>query len=123
MEKICLDYHTALDFLRGDATVVEKLNYYADREEICISSLTLTRLLFTVKRHEVVASFANSVTILPIDHKTAVVSSKIKKHMDEHKKELPHEILLTAAVCIANNAFLYTKKPTDFEGIKGLRKV
>jgi len=123
MEKICLDYHTALDFLRGDPSVVEKLNYYADREEICISSLTLTRLLFTVRRPEVVSSFANSVTILPVDHKTAVVSSKIKKDMDENKKELPHETLLVAAVCIANNAFLYTKRHADFEGIKGLRKV
>jgi len=123
MEKICLDYYTVLDFLRGDPTVVEKLNYYADREEICISSLTLTRLLFTIKRHDVVSSFANSITILPIDHKTAVVSSKIKKHLEENKKELPHETLFTAAVCIANNAFLYTKRHADFEGVKGLRKV
>ncbi len=123
MEKICLDYHTALDFLRGDQTVVEKLNYYADREEICISSLTLTRLFFTVRRHDVVTSFANSITVLPIDQKAAVVSSKIKKDLDETRKELPHEVLFTAAVCITNNAFLYTKRPADFEGIKGLRRV
>ena len=123
MERICLDYHTVLDFLRGDHAVVEKLNYYADREDICISSLTLTRLLLTVRKQDVVSSFANSITILPIDRKTAMISSKIQKALVERKVELPQEAVLTAAVCIANDAFLYTKKPADFEGIKGLRRV
>ena len=60
MEKICLDFETALDFLWGDPATIEKLKYYADREEICITSLTLMHLLETVNKPDVVAAFAGN---------------------------------------------------------------
>ncbi|MFH1221823.1 MAG: type II toxin-antitoxin system VapC family toxin [Candidatus Micrarchaeota archaeon] len=123
MEKIFLDYQTALDFLRGDPQIVEKLNYYANVEEICISSLTLMHLLFTIKKSEAILSFANNVTVLPIDKKVGIIASKIKRELDEKMLELPQETMITAAVCMSNDAFLFTRKPSDFEGIKGLKRV
>lgn len=123
MERICLDYYAALDFLRGEPSTVEKLNYYVKTDEICISAITLTHLLFTIKKQDVVISFANSITILPIDRKVAVVSSKIKNELGELGIAASQEVLLNAATCIVNDAFLFTKKPSEYEKIRGLRRV
>jgi predicted nucleic acid-binding protein len=123
MEKICLDLDAVLDFLRGEPSTVEKLNYYANQEEICITGITLYNLLGTVNKKDVVISFANSVTILPFDRKAAVIASKISKDINDRGVDPSTESLLTAATCMANDAFLFTKKPANFEGIRGLKKV
>jgi len=123
MEKICLGYDAVLDFLRGEPSTVEKLNYYANQEEICISGITLYNLLHTINKREVVISFANSVTILPFDRKAAVIANKLRKEMSDKKADPPAEPVMTAAVCIANDAFLFTRKPANYEGIRGLKRV
>lgn len=123
MEKICLDIDAVLDFLRGEPSTVEKLNYYANQEEICISGVTLYSLLEAVSKKDVVISFANSVTILPFDRKAAVIANRISKEMREKRIDPSNEAILTAAVCMANDSFLFTKKPANFEGIRGLKKV
>ena len=114
MEKICLDYETALDFLRGDPATIEKLKYYAE----------MMQLLETIKKQDVVNDFANSVTILPFDKKAAAVATKLNKEMTQ-KGEIPKPVdsVLMASICIANDAFIFTRSPWKFEGIRGLRKV
>jgi predicted nucleic acid-binding protein len=125
MEKICLDFETALDFLRGDPATIEKLKYYADREDICITSLTMMHLLEAVSKPDVVVAFASSVTVLPFDRKAAQVASRILNEIKDrgdggHRMT---DIVLTAAICMANDAFLFSRSAAKFEGIKGLRKV
>lgn len=124
MEKICLDFETALDFLRGDAATIEKLRYYSDREEICITSFTMLHLQDTINKTDVVKAFANSVTVLPFDKKAAKIATRINQDLLEHR-ELPKMIedTVTAAICIANDAFLYSRSLSKYDGIKGLRKV
>lgn len=123
MEKICLGYDAVLDFLRGEPSTVEKLQYYANQEEICITGVTLYHLLETVHKKEVVISFANSVTILPFDRKAAVIANKLNREITEKGMDPPTESVMTAAVCMANDAFLFTRKPANYEGIRGLKKV
>ncbi len=124
MEKICLDTDIALDFLRGEQNCVEKLKYYAAREEICISTLTLIYLLSTIRKQDVAHSFANSVTILDLTANSARLASRLIHELKE-KGYSPKNIdnVLTAAICMSNNAFLITKDRTKFEGIKGLKLV
>ncbi len=125
MEKICLDFEIALDFLRGDPATIEKLKYYADREEICITSLTMMHLMESVSRPEVVAAFASNVTILPFDKKAAQVAAKLMNEMRD-RGDVPRmtDSILTAAVCMANDALLFSAiKNMNYGGIKGLRKV
>ncbi|MEW6749150.1 MAG: hypothetical protein AB1295_05575 [Candidatus Micrarchaeota archaeon] len=124
MEKICLDFETAVDFLRGDPSTIEKLKYYAHREEVCITSHTMMHLMETIRKREVVLAFANSVTVLPFDKKAAHIASQINKDI-EGKGELPKtaESVLTAAICMANDAFLFSRSTWKFDGIKGLRRV
>ncbi len=124
MEKICLDFETAVDFLRGDPGTIEKLKYYADREEICITSMTMMQLLEVIKKQDVISNFANSVTILPFDKKAATIATKLNYEI-KRKGEIPKPIdsILTASICIANDAFIFSRNPWKFEGIRGLRKV
>jgi predicted nucleic acid-binding protein len=124
MERICLDFETSLDFLRGDPGTIEKLKYYSDREELCITSLTLMHLLETVKKREVVISFANSMTILPFDKKAAQIAYQINRDI-QGKGEIPKmmESVLTAAICMGNDAFIFSRSSWKFDGIKGLKRV
>ncbi len=124
MEKICLDFETALDFLRGDPATIEKLKYYADREELCITSFGMMHLLETVKKREIITTFANSMTILPFDKKAAIVATQINKDIQK-KGEIPKmtETIFTASICIANDAFLFSRVSWKFDGIHGLKRV
>ena len=124
MEKICLDFEIAIDFLRGDPATIEKLRYYADREEICITSITMMHLTETISKGEVVSAFAGTVTVLPFDRKAAQVASKIlNEFRDKGETRRIDDGILTAAICMANDAFIYSRSPSKFDGIKGLRKV
>jgi predicted nucleic acid-binding protein len=124
MEKICLDFEAALDFLRGEPATIEKLMYYADREEICITSMTLMHLYETVSRQEVVGAFAANVTILPFDKKAAQTATRLMNDLREHGESAQiTESLLTAGVCMANDALLYAKTPARYVRIRGLKKV
>jgi predicted nucleic acid-binding protein len=124
MEKICLDFETAVDFLKGDPATIEKLKYYADREEICITSMTMMQLLETIKKEETIGKFANSVTILPFDKKAAIIATNLSKELKK-KGELPKPMdsIMMASICIANNAFIFSRSQWKFEGIRGLRRV
>lgn len=124
MEKICLDFEAALDFLRGEQTTVEKLKYYANQEEICLGSFTLVHLMEIVKKPDVVMAFADSVTVLPFDRREATIAARLKAELSgKGASRKGIDSLLTAATCLSNNAFLFTRNPAKFEGIKGLRRV
>lgn len=124
MEKICLDTDIAFDFLRGEQNTVEKLKYYAAREEICISALTLIHLLTVIRKQEVAQSFSNSVTILDLTAKSARLASRLMQELKEKGYSSKNiDSVLTAAICMSNNAFLITKDRAKFEGIKGLKLV
>lgn len=124
MEKICLDFEVALDFLRGDPATIEKLMYYADREEICITSMTLVHLYEVVSRQDVVGAFAANVTVLPFDKKAAQMTTKLLNELREHGDSVQiTDSLLTAGVCMANDALIYYKTPARYAKIRGLKKV
>ena len=123
MERICLDSDVALDFLKGERSIVEKLQYYANREEVCIDALTAVELATIVKKSRVIDEFFNSVTILPFDRKSAQLTMRMINDLKETGHRPSMSSLHTASICMANNAFLFTKDRSKFEGIKGLRLV
>ena len=124
MEKICLDFEAAIEFLRGEQSTIEKLKWYVDREEVCITAFTMAHIIESVKKPEVINRFVNSVTILPFDKKSATILSRLLTELRERGLEVKHtDNLVTASICMANDAFLFTKSPSNYEGAKGLRKV
>lgn len=114
MEKICLDTEAVIDLLRGEKTVVEKLAYYANREEMCITTLTSFQLSAAIKKPDVVHAFLNNVTILPLDTKAALLASRLLGEMGNPKK-LNVEGLLIASVCISTGSFLFTTNRQKYE--------
>jgi predicted nucleic acid-binding protein len=124
LEKICLDYEAALDFLRGELATLKKIKWYADREDLCMNTFTMTHLMETVNKPEVINAFVNSVTVLPFDKKAADVFHRILIEARDRGSDLKTvDHLVTAAICMANDAFLFTRSPKNYDGIKGLRKV
>ncbi len=126
MERICLDFETALDFLRGDVATIEKMRYYADREELCITTFTMLHIMEVVNKPEVVTAFVNSVTVLPFDRKAAQIAAAINRELEEKGDSGKRsEVVLTAAICMANDALLFSRSQSmsKFDGIKGLKKV
>jgi len=124
MEKICLDFEAALEFLRGEPTTIEKLKWYADREEVCVSAFTIAHLMETIRKIDVTIAFMNSVTVLPFDKKSAVLLNRLlaeARERGQQVKVIDH--LVTASICMANDAFLFTKSPANYEGVKGLKRV
>ncbi len=123
MEKICLDTEIAIDFLKGEPATVEKLKYYTMREEICINALTFIQLVTAIRKQEVANAFVNSVTVLDFDKKAAQTASRVIKDSREAGHLHKIDSIITAAICITNDAFLFTKERKRFEGIKGLKLV
>jgi len=124
MEKICLDFEAALEFLRGEPTTIEKLKWYADREEVCVNAFTIAHLMETVKKPDVTNAFMNSVTVLPFDKKSAVVLNRLLAEARERGQQVKIvDHFVTASICMANDAFLFTKSPVNYEGVKGLKRV
>jgi predicted nucleic acid-binding protein len=124
MEKICLDFEASLAFLRGEPGTIEKLKWYADREDICVTAFAMAHILEAVKKPEAANAFVNSVTVLPFDKKAVSILGRLlaeARERGQHIKIADH--LVTASICIANDAFIFTKSPADYEGVKGLRKV
>lgn len=124
MEKICLDFETAFDFLRGDLTVVEKLKNYSSSEEICVTSHAMSQLMITITKSDAVRAFLSSVTVLPFDRDAAQITASISRELhaagDDQKRI---DTIMTAAICITNKAHLFSRSPSRYEGIKGLKKV
>ncbi|MEK6979449.1 MAG: type II toxin-antitoxin system VapC family toxin [Candidatus Micrarchaeota archaeon] len=123
MEKICLDTDVIVDFLRGDKTIVKKIQYYADREEICMTSNSLFQIMVGVKNGEALSAFINNISILDFGRKTAETAARIIDEARDRGKEFSVDNVITAATCIENNAFLFTKNRKDFEFVKGLKLV
>ncbi len=123
MEKICLETEVILDFLCGEKTVVEKLRYYTEKDQICITPLTLVQLNAAIKKLEVLNAFISNVTILQFDKNCGLIASQIINELKEKGTKANIESIITAAVCIENRALLFTKNRTAFEGIRSLKFV
>ncbi len=123
MEKICLETEVILDFLCGEKSVVEKLRYYTERDQICITPFTLIQLNAAIKKAEVIHAFISNVTVLQFDKNCALIASRIINELKEKGARPNLESILTAALCIENSALLFTKNRAPFEGIKSLKFV
>lgn len=123
MEKICIETEVVLDFLCGEKTAVEKLRYYTERDQICITPFTLVQLTAAIKKPEVLNALIYNVTILPFDKNCGLIASRIVNELKEKGTRANVESIFIAAICIENNALLFTKNRALFDGVKQLKFV
>ena len=122
MEKICIDYDMAVDFLRGEPMTVEKIKYYSE-EEICVSSFTSYRLLRSVRKTDVISRFLSTITILPFDQRASFLAANISKYLEEKDISLDITAIYDAAICLSYGALLISKDRSRYEGIDSLRLI
>lgn len=123
MEKICLDRDALLSFLLGEQKTVDKIKYYVPKEMLCITPLAYFEIMAIVKNQEVANNFLNVFRILNFDEKTARIAANIQRDLHERGYKANMDVLITAAICISNNAYLFTKNRQEYERIKGIKLV
>lgn len=123
MAKICLDSGIIIDFLEGRRATIEKLKYYIEKEEIVTTSLVMFEVLASVRSIAPVLRFMGNLEVLEFDGQSAELASKLYRDGVREGVRISARAIINAAVCIRNDAFLFTKKRGEYEGIKGLKVV
>ncbi len=123
MVKICLDSDIILDFLEGRRATIEKLKYYIEKEEIVTTSIVMFEVLSSVKSTAPVLRFMEQLDILSFDKQSAELASKLYRDGVKEGVRISSRALINAAICMKNDAFLFTKNRNEYEGIKGLKVV
>ncbi len=119
MVKICLDTDVVLDFLKGEQNTVEKISYYTQNEELCITSITFFELLSAVQNKAKVIGLLESLTLLSFDRAAAYETYKLNSIYPNRKLRE----LFIAGVCTSNKALLFTKSRQFYDGIVDLKLV
>lgn len=120
--KICLATEVVFDFLTGDEPTLQKIKLYST-EDLCITALTLFELRCVVEKQNSVSEFLNFVSILDFDAQSAEVAARIIREDLRNNKVRNTKSTINAAICISNNALLFTKDRASFEAIRGLKLV
>lgn len=123
MVKICLDSDIIIDFLEGRRATIEKLRYYIEKEEIVTTSVVMFEVLSSVKSIAPVLRFMEHLDILVFDKQSAELASKFYRDGIKEGVRTPARAIINAAICMRNDAFLFTKNRNEYEGIKGLKVV
>lgn len=121
MTKICLDTDVVLDFLKGHKPAVAKIRHYVDNDELSITSLTFFELVSSVSKRGRVMRILDNLVLLPFDKEAALRANKIHESLQKQKMEIGMRELMNSAICIQNEAWLYTKNRSAYDGVEGLK--
>ncbi|MFA5411915.1 MAG: type II toxin-antitoxin system VapC family toxin [Candidatus Micrarchaeia archaeon] len=121
MTKICLDTDVVLDFLKGHKASVAKIRHYVDNDELSITSLTFFELVSAIKKKGRVLPILDNLTLLPFEKKAALRANRIHESIQAQKMEIGMRELINSAICIENEAWLYTKNRSTYDGVEGLK--
>ncbi len=123
--KVCLDTDVVLDFFKGELKTVQKIRQYSKADLLCLTSLTYFELLTSIRGHSRwdVLKVVDKLEMLDLDRKSSVRASKIYEQVRDAGLNTSMRDILTASICLANNANLFTGKRAPYEGIRGLKFV
>lgn len=120
-----LDTDIAVDYLRGNSRIVEKLT---NLNNLFITKLSLAELFFGVynsgnidKHYSTLMDFLAGVTTLNLDFNVCISFGKIKSDLTRQGKIIGDFDIMIAATTIANNFTLLTRNTKHYENIKGLK--
>lgn len=123
--RVCLDTDVVLEFFKGDVKTVQKISQYSKGDVLCITSLSYFELLTSIRGHGAwdVLKVVEKLEMLNFDRKASVRSAKIFEQAQKEHLDLGMREIMTASVCLVNNANLLTGNRKRYEGIKGLKFV
>ncbi len=120
MEKIVLDTNILIEVLKGNRSIVEKLE--KQNFEYCISSITVMELYFGALNKAELFTLKKFVKLFKIielnDNISSISTELIFQYAKSHNLTIPDSLI--ASTAISENIKLYTLNLKDFRYIDGL---
>jgi predicted nucleic acid-binding protein len=120
--KILMDTDILVEFLLGNEITARKIENYAGKDALVISSLTLAEVVYAVNDPNLVVDLVETFPVLEFDDRAALKMVQILSSM-EFQRKLPFRFVFNASVALANDAVLLTKKRELYSTIPGLKLV
>ncbi len=122
MSKICLDLSFLLAYLSGEESAVRKIRQEY-KEVLYISALTMADLGLILQDATLIDYVREAFEVLAFDERAALLTREVFDEMERAGRKAKERVAMEAAVCMANNAYVLTKKKALYEGISGLRVI
>ena len=123
----CIDSDAVIAHFRGDASIKERFNSIS-AGELFITPITLCELYRGAflsenleKNKSLVESLLERANVLNFDLQACEIFGNAYKALKQLGKLTQDNDLMTASICISNNATLITRNKRHFENIKGLK--
>ena len=123
----CLDSDVVIAHFRGDSSIKERINSIS-AGELFITPITLCELYRGAflsgnpeKNKLLVERLLERVNVLNFDLHVCETFGIAYKALKQSGKLTQDSDLMTASICISNNATLITRNKKHFENIKGLK--
>ncbi len=120
MEKIILDTNILIEVLKGNGSIVEKLE--KQKFEYCISSITVMELYFGALNKVELFSLKKFIKLFEIielnDNISTISTELIFQYAKSHNLTIPDSLI--ASTAISEKIKLYTLNLKDFRYIDGL---
>lgn len=123
----CLDSDAVIAHFRGDASIKVVLSSLS-AEELFVTPVVLCELYRGAylsadmeKNKTLIEKLLERVNILNFDLPSCEIFGRMYKILKESGKLTQDSDLMTASICISNNATLITRNKRHFENIKGLK--
>ena len=111
-----------MSYLLGEKTALEKISQYFDKENLCVTALTLADLGVSVDDSELIHRISNMFEVLEFDKRASLIAGEIYRTVsDKTRKNLRN--LYNASIAISHDAFFLTKHRADYVEIPGLKLV
>jgi tRNA(fMet)-specific endonuclease VapC len=121
-----LDTNTLIHYLRGQPTVVSRLQSASPRQ-LAIPSIVAyeieygTRKVSSARRREIVSGLLASIQQIPFDREAALEAARIRIHLEARRLFIGPMDLLIAGTALSRGAVLVTNNTKEFSRIKSLR--
>jgi len=122
MSKICLDLSFLLAYLSGEEGAVKKVRQEY-KEVLYITSLTLADVSLLLTEPELVEYVRGAFEVLPFDERAALLTREVYDEMERNRGKASERVAMEAAICLANSAYLLTRKKALYEGITALKVI
>jgi len=127
MKPVMLDTDALSEFLRGNASIVHKVDeYLKEYGFISLSIITyyeiLNGLLYRDAKKQLKSfeAFAKLNRVVPLTMKTVKISASIQSELRKKGTVIGHTDTLIAGIAIASDLQLITNNTNHFKRIKGL---
>ena len=120
MEKIVLDTNILIEVLKGNKTIIEKLEFLS--ADFCISSITVMELYYgALNKVELfqLKKFVSLFRVIEVNENISSISTElIFQYAKSHNLAIPDSLIASTAISIESK--LLTLNLKDFKYIDGL---